>query len=33
MKNFVEEVLKLMPHLKPYLEAKRKEEEQKREAL
>ena len=33
MSNFVEEVLKVMPHLKPYLEAQRKEEELKREAL
>jgi hypothetical protein len=32
MKSFVEEVLKLMPHLRPYLEAQRKEEEVKREA-
>ncbi len=32
MKSFVEGVLKLMPHLQPYLEAQRKEEEQKQEA-
>ena len=33
MKSFVESVLNLMPHLKPYLQAQRKEEEVKREAL
>jgi hypothetical protein len=32
MKSFVEAVLQLMPHLKPFLEAQRQEEDQKREA-